>query len=131
MNNKYSLNAESYDLTKLEWKAIKEDVIKNSLSNDSVSEKYELNDKQVWFLYDKLLQEKYNHLYKRQKLTNPKQGDFVYCDYDGFGRGKIIGFSNDNTIMIVKFDSLPLGAFCCAKSMVTIFDDVKRKITKL
>ena len=93
-------------------------------------ETYGLNDKQIWFLYDKLLQEKYNHLYKRDKLVNPKVGDYVYCDYEGFGRGTITKMF-DESLMLIKFDNRALPTMCSSSSMTTVHDDVKRKITRL
>jgi len=120
-----------YELSKSTWNTLKNDVVNNSLSSVQMDKKYILSSKQIWFLYDVLLQEKYNHLYKREKLVNPKVGDFVYCDYEGFGRGTIKSFSLDNTIMVVKFDKRDLTTFCDSKLMVTIFDDAKRKITRL
>jgi len=120
-----------YGLTNREWSKIKEEVIDKELKSVQVKKKYNLDSKQIWFLYNKLLQEKYNHLYKRDKLVNPKVGDFVYCDYDGFGRGVIHSFSLDKSIMIVKFDKRELTTFCDSKLMVTVFDNVKRKITRV
>ena len=120
-----------YGLTNKEWSEIKEDVIAKELKSNTTMRKYNLDDKQIWFLYDRLLQEKYNHLYKRSKLINPKMGDYVYCDYDGFGRGIVKGFSKDESLMIVKFDKRPLKTMCDCKLMITVHDDIKRKITRL
>lgn len=130
MLNKYSLNAESYGISKVMWREIKERVISLKLSSNKVQDYYELDSKQVWFLYDKLLQEKYNHLYKREKLVNPKVGDYVYCDYEGFGRGTIELMFSDN-LMLVRFDDRGLPTMCNSDSMVTVHDEVKRKITRL
>jgi len=136
MNNKYSLNAESYGITKVEWNNIKKEVIANQTKSDEAITKYEFerNDKlcskRVWFLYDVLLQEKYNHLYKRDKLVNPKVGDYVYADSDGFGRGTIVSLNSDN-LMLVKFDNRELNTMCNSRDMVTVHDDVKRKITRI
>ncbi len=135
MQNKYSLNSESYNISKVEWNNIKKEVIANQIKSDEAIIKYDferedkLCSKRVWFLYDVLLQEKYNHLYKRDKLVNPKVGDLVYCEYDGFGRGVVKSFSLDKTIMVVKFDKKSLTTFCDAKLMTTNFDGIKRKIT--
>lgn len=120
-----------YEISKPLWRKIKEDVLKNSLDSEIVKNKYNLNKKQIWFLYDRLLQERYNHLYKRDKIVDPKVGDYVYCDYDGFGKGEIKQFSFDKTIMMIKFDDRHLETFCDAKAMCTIFDGIKRKITRL
>ena len=120
-----------YGLDKNEWSKIKEEVISKELKSSQVKKKYGLDPIQIWFLYDKLLQEKFSHLYKREKLVDPKVGDFVYCDAYGFGRGVVHSFSLDETIVIVKFDKRPLNTFCDAKSMCTNFDDMKRKITGL
>ena len=130
MKNKYSLNAESYGISKIQWNAIKKDVVKNQIKSDDDMFK-NFDSKQIWFLYDVLLKEKYNHLYKREKLVDQKVGDFVYCAYEGFGRGTIKSFSLDKTIMVVKFDKRELTTFCDAKLMVTTHDEVKRKITRL
>ncbi len=137
MQNKYSLNSSSYNISKVEWNSIKKEVIANQIKSDEAIIKYDferedkLCSKRVWFLYDVLLQEKYNHLYKREKLVNPKVGDFVYCDYVGFGRGVVKSFSLDKTIMVVKFDKRTLTTFCDTKSMTTNYDETKRKITRL
>ena len=120
-----------YGIDKSKWSEIRDRVIKNELTSNQIIKEYELSSKQIWFLYDRLLQEKYNHLYKREKLVNPKVNDYVYCNYDGFGRGTIDSFSKDGNIMIVKFDSRSLKTFCDVKTMTTNFDDVARKITKL
>ena len=120
-----------YGIDKREWNTIKEDVINNELKNKDVINKYRLDSEQVWFLYDKLLQEKYNHLYKREKLVNPKLNDYVYCEYKDFGRGEIISISIDKTIMIIKFNNRELQTMCSAIDMITIHDGVKRKITRL
>jgi len=110
--NKYSLSAESYGITKTEWREIKYDVQISKLKSEQVEKIYKLDSKQLWFLYDILLQEKYNHLYKRDKLVNPKVNDFVYCDSVGYGRGVIKSFSLDRTLMMIKFDSRELCTTC-------------------
>jgi len=125
-----------YGLSKIEWRNIKDEVIDKQIKSDEAIIRYgfdcdDMCSKRVWFLYDMLLQEKYNHLYKREKLIDPKVGDYVYCDCEGFGRGKVHSFSLDDTIMIVKFDRRSLNTFCDVKTMTTNFDDVKRKITRL
>ena len=140
--NKYSLNAESYGITKKDWYKIRDDVKANNINSVDVSVKYNfkldkdgkidlrLQCNRLWFLYDKLLQEKYNHLYKRDKLVNPKVGDYVYCDYEGFGRGTITKMFEDG-LMLVKFDKRKLPTMCDSKSCVTVHDDIKRKISKI
>lgn len=130
IENKYSLNYVSYDKTKLQWKEIQEDVKNNEINSLDAIKKYKLSSEQLWFLYDKLLQEKYNHLYKREKLVNPKVNDFVYCDYDGFGRGTIVKMFEDN-LMLVEFDKRDLPTMCDSKLCITVHDEVKRKITRL
>ena len=144
--NKYSLNAESYGISKVQWNTIKKEVIKYELDSVRAIEKFNLYDivndgridwnedlckKRVWFLYDILLQEKYNHLYKREKLVNPKVGDFVYADYEGFGRGEIVNICDTEKIMAVKFKKRNFPLLCSSVDMVTIHDNIKRKITKL
>lgn len=129
-SNTRSVMYKDYGLSKREWTKIKEDIISNELNNIQVKKKYDLNHNQVQFLYDKLLQEKYNHLYKREKLVNPQKGDFVYCDYEGFGRG-VIAELHSGDLMSVKFDKRGLNTMCSSDSMVTVFDDLKRKITRI
>ena len=144
--NKYSLNAESYGISKVRWKDIKERVIASDMDSESAIKRFmlyhtikdgilvldeDLCKKRLWFLYDILLQEKYNHLYKRDKLVNPKEGDFVYCDYEGFGRGEIVNICETENIMAVKFKERNFPTLCSSVDMVTIHDNIKRKITKL
>ena len=142
-NNKYSLNAESYGISKVKWKEIRIYVEVKWLKSDATAVKYNflldeegkedeaLCKKRLWFLYDILLQEKYNHLYKREKLVNPQVGDFVYCDYEGFGRGEIVNICETENIMAVKFKERNFPTLCSSVDMVTIHDNIKRKITKL
>lgn len=125
------MNSTSYGLTHREWKPIKEAVISDNIKSEAVSKKYNLNSEQIWFLYDILLQEKYNHLYKREKLVNPKVGDYVYCDSEGFGRGKIMTIKPNDNMMFIKFDNRELQSLCSTIDMVTIHDEVKRKVTRL
>jgi len=120
-----------YGLTKKEWSEIKNEVIKDNRTSSFMIGKHQLGRKQTWFLYDILLQEKYNHLYKREKLVNPKVGDFVYCDYEGFGRGEIKKIIHCSNTMFIKFDKRELATFCDSIHMYTVLDDVKRKITRI
>ena len=109
---------------------VKTFILNETIIDGLVSRDEDLCKKRVWFLYDILLQEKYNHLYKREKLTNPKVDDFVYADYDGFGRGIITKLFNDG-LMLVKFDKRNLPTRCSSVSMITVHDDLKRKLTRL
>jgi len=131
MNNKYSLNAESYGISKVQWNIIKKEAVDNQRNSEWMKDVYDLDPKQTWFLYDILLQEKYNHLYKREKLVNPKVGDFVYANYDGFGRGEIVNICETENIMAVKFKERNFPTLCSSVDVVTIHDNIKRKITKL
>ena len=129
--NKYSLESESYDLTKLQWRKIKKDTLTNNLRSEVVRKKYQLSDKQVWFLYDRLLQEKYNNLYLRKKLIEPREKDYVYCNYDGYGRGTITRIHVKEKLMLVKFIKRDLPTMCSSINMCTVHDEIKRKITRL
>ena len=120
----------NYGLNNREWNIIKDKVVKNRLTSIQIKKEFNLSSKQIWFLFDKLLQEKYNHLYKRDKLVDPKAGDFVYCCSDGFGRGTIDKLLNDG-LMLVKFNKRELPTLCSSESMTTLHDEVKRKVTKL
>ena len=141
--NKYSLNSESYGIDKKTWRTIQDDIRDNELTSEVVAKKYDFlrlvtddgiiecedtKRKRVWFLYDILLQEKYNHLYKREKLVNPQVGDFVYCDYEGFGRGTIVEMFSGG-LMHVKFNSRTLPTMCNLDG--TVFDEIKRRLTRL
>ena len=135
--NIYSLNAESYGITKIEWNSIKKSVVDKQIKSDKAIKEFnldredkELCSKRVWFLYDKLLQEKYNHLYTREKLINPKIDDFIYCDYEAFGRGTVVKLFEDD-LMLVKFDKRDLNTMCSSKLLITVHDDIKRRITRL
>jgi len=128
--HKYSLTNTDYDITKHKWRSIKNEVIKHKLTSKEVTAKYELDTKQLRFLYDRLLQEKYNDLYIREKLINPKENDYVYCNYDNFRRGKILKLLSSD-LMLVKFDIRELNTMCSSKHMTTVHDDIKRKITRL
>lgn len=119
-----------YDIDRLKYREIKEYVIDNECSSDEVKSRFNLDSKQMWFLFDKLLQEKYNHLYKREKLTKVSMSDYVYCDHEGFGRGIIMSIF-DEDLMLVKFDKRELPTMCSSSTFVTVFDEVKRKLTKL
>ncbi len=120
----------SYGIIKKRWNVIRDDVLKNKLTNKQVVKKYELTSEQVWFLYDKLLQEKYNNLYTREKIEEVKIGLSVYCNYDGYGRGKIVKLLSGD-MMLVKFTSRDLNTMCSSKHLHTIHDEIKRKVTRL
>ena len=120
-----------YDISKSKWWEIKNRVIDFGLNSKEIIKLFNLNSKQVWFLYDKLLQEKYNHLYTREKLVNPRVNDYVYCNYDGFGRGKILTVHKSRDIFFVKFNNRTHQTICSLSNLVTINDEVKRKITRL
>lgn len=112
MKNKYSLKSTSYDIDKAKWKEIKDAVVKDNLTSQQASKRFDLNQKQLWFLYDVLLQEKYNSLYEREKLVNPKVGDYVYCDAEGFGRGEVTRLCKYENIIEVKFVKRELPILC-------------------
>lgn len=128
--DKYSMSKEVYGIKKAEWRKLKSEVLQFGFTSDDMKKNFGLNDIQVWFLFDRLLQKKYNNLYIRNEISNPKVGDYVYCDFDGFGRGVIVELNSEN-IMSVKFENRDLNTMCSSKDMITIFDEVKRKITKL
>ena len=137
-SNKYSLATTNYKLSKVEWSRISKDVKEHELTSTQVTKKYKLEDEEdnilvyrrLWFLYDVLLQEKYNHLYKRRNISKAVEGMNVYCDYNGYGRGAIVKLLSGN-MMLVKFKSRELNTICSSRLMITIHDDIKRKITRL
>lgn len=122
---------EDYGIHRSKWLKIKEDVISNSLKSQIVKNKHELSDEQVWYLYDRLLQEKYNKLYKRPPIDSIQLNMYVYCDYEGFGRGSVVKIFKDEELMLVKFDKIDLPTMCSSRDKCTVHDEVKRKITRL
>ena len=126
------MNFYAYGIHRRQWKVIKEEVLSENLTSVEIAKRYELDERQKWFLFDNLLQGKYNNLYKRDPLTKNdiKIGQYVYCDQEGFGRGSIVGVFDFNK-MLVKFDNREFSTMCDSEKMVTIHDDKKRKLTKL
>ncbi len=44
-----------YGIAKREWNKVKDEVVKNGLTSIQIKKKHNLNSKQIWFLFDKLL----------------------------------------------------------------------------
>lgn len=65
-----------------------------------------------------------------------KVGDKVFCDYVGFGKGIVADIHNtkfekyQDHFFSVKFENRLLNVMCCSDKMITIFDEIKRPITK-
>jgi len=129
--NRYSELAITYGFNKREWRDIKNKVEANNMTSQQVKEEFGLEGKQLWFLYDVLLQGKLNHLYTREKLTKVSVGDYVYVDDFDYGRGEVIKIFKDKELMLVKFDARTLPTMCSAKTFTTVHDDKKRQLTKL
>ena len=130
----------AYGIHRATWKQIKSAVEVRGLNSLAVQKEYELDKIQTWFLFDKLLRGEFNHLYKREKLTpdDIKIGQFVYCDYPEYGRGEIVTiFHRDDEmpkaakLMEVKFVNRKYPTMCDYEKMVTVHDNIKRKVTKL
>ena len=119
----------SYGIHKREWNKYKSLVIKNGYDNLELKRVFELNEKQLWFLFTKLLQDKYNHLYLRaiMKKEDLRHGQYVYCDE--LGNGIITKLYEDSDLMLVKFESKDLNVMC-NKNGYTVYDEKRRKITK-
>lgn len=136
MQNSY----EAYGIHRSQWREIKNRVIDDSLSTNEIKKAYDLNSVQVWFLFEKLLQGEFNHLYKRSNLEDEdiKVGQFVFCNYPQYGRGEIVVvFRRDPDmpkaakLMEVKFVERQYPTMCDYDKKVTVHDGVKRKITRL
>lgn len=110
-----------YGIHKKQWNEYKKKV-----ENGVSSKDLDLDDKQKWFLFEKLLQGKFNHLYQRVKIDTVRKGLYVYCE--DLGRGQILNIHDD--LMIVKFDSKEFGVMCSIDSY-TVHDRVKRKIMRI
>ena len=118
----------TYGIHKKIWNKYKRLVIEKGYNNLDLIKEYELNDKQMWFLFTKLLQNKYNHLYLRKSMEaeDIKKGQYVYNEE--YGNGEIVQVL-ENDLMLVKFDSRELKTMCSQKGY-TLHDDKKRKVTK-
>ena len=136
MQNSY----EAYGLRRSTWREIKNRVIDSQLTTNQIKKEFDLNAVQVWFLFEKLLQNEFNHLYKRDLLSDDdiKVGQFVYCDFPQFRRGEIVTiFQRDEDmpkaakLMEVKFVGRDYPTMCDYDKKVTVHDGTKRKITKL
>ena len=126
------MNFYAYGIHRRQWKVIKEEVVNEQLSSKDIAKRYELDERQVWFLFEKLLNGDFNHLYKRQSLTKDdiKQGQYVFCDYPEYGKGEIVGVLDFNK-MLVKFDDRVHSVMCDSDLMITIHDKIKRKLSRL
>ena len=113
----------SYGLHHREWTRLKESVIRGYHSND-----LKLTYKQKWFLFEKLLQGKYNHMYEREPLDleNMKINDYVH--HNEFGRGKVIKIFS-NGLYTVKFEKKELPVMC--DGLYVVAYSKKTKITKI
>lgn len=118
-----------YGVHKKIWNKYKALVENKNFDNIDLKKNFDLSSKQIWFLFDKLLQGKYNHLYKRDLMNRDKLrlNDYVHCKE--YGRGKIT-YLFENDFMLVKFESKKL-PIMCNKGGYTVHDNQKRIITKL
>lgn len=118
----------TYGIHKKEWNKYKRLVQDKGYDNIELSKEFQLDERQLWFLFTKLLQDKYNHLYLRNTMNKEdiRQGQYVHCKE--LGNGEITQVMEFD-FMLVKFESKDLPVMCSQKGY-TIYDDVKRKITK-
>ncbi len=120
---------ESYGIHKKEWNKYKKLVEENCMSSKALSIKYNLTSVQLWFLFEKLLQGKFEILYEREKLTKECLRVGLYVSCKEYGRGKIISL-NSNNLMVVHFNSRKLPTMC-SQDGYTVHDETKRKITRV
>ena len=117
-----------YGIHKSNWNKYKKLVIESNYDNIELYKEFRLDEKQIWFLFTKLLQEKYDHLYLRatMKKEDIGVGQYVYCKE--YGNGEIIKLF-EYELMFVKFEDKKLPVMCSQKGY-TVHDDTKRKLTK-
>lgn len=118
----------TYGIHKKQWTKYKKLVMEKSYDSVDLIKEFGLNEKQIWFLFTKLLQDKYNNSYLRanMKKEDIKVGQYVYCQE--LGNGEIIALYNHD-LMTVQFDSKKLPVMC-SQNGYTVYDEKKRKITK-
>lgn len=119
-----------YGIHTRKWKKYKNLVIKKNLTSKHLKEKFDLSNKQVWFLYDKLLRREYDSLYEREEVQKEdiKIGDYVHCKE--YGKGYIASISEMYDLMAVKFENKK-HPISCSTNGYTVHDEIKRKVTKL
>ena len=118
-----------YGIHKKEWNKYKELVEKKGYTNKMLKIEFGLNDIHIWFLFDKLLMGKYDYLYSRNKINKSDLQIGLYVHCEDFGRGKIVKLYSEN-LMSVHFDNHKLPCMC-SQDGYTVFDNKKRKITRL
>ena len=118
-----------YWIHKKEWNKYKELVEKKGYTNKMLKIEFGLTDTQIWFLFDKLLMGKYDYLYCRSKINKSDLQIGLYVHCEDFGRGKIVKLYSEN-LMSVHFDNHKLPCMC-SQDGYTVFDNKKRKITRL
>ncbi len=118
----------TYRIHKREWNKYKRLVQEKGYDNLRLIKDFSLNEKQIWFLFTKLLQDKYNNLYLRNRMEKEdiRLNQYVYCEELGNG---IITKIFQEDFMLVKFDSKDLPVMCSVKGY-TVYDDKRRKISK-
>ena len=121
---------EPYGIHKKVWNKYKTLVIDNNYNSNKLKEEFKLDDRQIWFLFDKLLQKKYNRLYNRESIKEEELRENLYVYNDELGRGYIYKILKDG-LMTVKFDNNKLLTMCSSVNMTTVYDDKKRKLTRL
>ena len=120
---------EPYGIHKKVWDKYKKLVETKGYTNKMLKIEFGLNDTQIWFLFDKLLMSKYDYLYNRTKINKSDLQIGLYVHCEDFGRGKIVKLYSDN-LMSVHFDNHKLPCMC-SQDGYTVFDNKKRKITRL
>ena len=118
-----------YGIHKKVWDKYKKLVEIKGYTSKMLKIEFGLNDIQIWFLFDKLLMGKYDYLYNRNKINKSDLQIGLYVHCEDFGRGKIVKLYSEN-LMSVHFDNHKLPCMC-SQDGYTVFDNKKRKITRL
>ena len=120
----------TYKIHKREWNKFKSLVIDKDYSSIELKKEFGLNSKQLWFLFTKLLQNKFNERYERDfvEIEDIKIGQYVYCADTEYLEGAIVELCKNKDLMYVKFNKRKLPTMCSTKGY-TVHDDIKRKIT--
>ena len=119
-----------YGLPNCKWRLLREKIKSNRTtleqlqyySTEEIGK--ELSSEQLDHLYKRLLQNRYD--IESGELL-PRVGVMVYCDDLEYGRGTIKELY-DTGLMLVKFDRRELLTMCSSDKLITVHDDIKRKL---
>lgn len=115
---------------------IKQDIKSLKYDDDAIRKKYNISKGQLGFIHDTLLKGWYKNLSERLDMVSekidivgdPMIGSIVYCNYPNFGTGEVKRKYKDSQLMEVKFTNRPYSTMCNYEKMITVHDNIKRKL---